>query len=235
MIEEEGLPRGSIWESCAIMQYLCNTHGLDQFYPRAGPERAMVDSAMFYLIGTLYPLLTRATYPALGFPQYPGEVGTSAADDEMKAEAQQAAAAAIAEPLDVYRAFYLDGKRFIGGDSAVDRRHPPRGLTRVPTCHRLRLSGLGQRVHGRDGDSARRRLLGTGRGRPGVHRVREVAERVGRLALRRASRSSPRRTRACGPVLAAASRSRAGGRPAAPPVPGVRSARQCPLHRQRTP
>ena len=35
----------------------------------------MVDSAMFYLIGTLYPLVARATYPALGFPQYPGEVG----------------------------------------------------------------------------------------------------------------------------------------------------------------
>jgi glutathione S-transferase len=117
MIEEQGLPRGSIWESCAIMQYLCNTHGLDQFYPHAAPERAMVDSAMFYLIGTFYPLLARATYPALGFPQYPGEVGTSAADDEMKAQAQQDAAAAIAEPLDVYRAFYLNGKQFIGGDT----------------------------------------------------------------------------------------------------------------------
>ena len=35
----------------------------------------MVDNAMFYLIGTFYPLLTRATYPALGFRQYPGEVG----------------------------------------------------------------------------------------------------------------------------------------------------------------
>ena len=29
MIEEEGLPRGTLWESCAIMQYLCNMHGLD--------------------------------------------------------------------------------------------------------------------------------------------------------------------------------------------------------------
>ena len=38
-------------------------------------ERAMVDSAMFYLIGTLYPLVARATYPTLGFPQYAGEVG----------------------------------------------------------------------------------------------------------------------------------------------------------------
>ena len=33
MLEEDGLPRGSLWESCAIMQYLCNKHGLDQFYP----------------------------------------------------------------------------------------------------------------------------------------------------------------------------------------------------------
>jgi glutathione S-transferase len=115
MLEEAGLPRGSLWESCAIMQYLCNKHGLDQFYPKDAGERAMVDSAMFYLIGTLYPLVARATYPALGFPQYAGEVGTSDAGDDMKARAQKDAEAAIAEPLDVYRAFFLDGKQFIGG------------------------------------------------------------------------------------------------------------------------
>ena len=45
------------------MQYLCNKHGLTQFYPADPGERAMVDSAMFYLIGTFYPLLARATYP----------------------------------------------------------------------------------------------------------------------------------------------------------------------------
>jgi glutathione S-transferase len=117
MLEEEGLPRGALGESCAIMQYLCNKHGLDQFYPRNPGERAMVDNAMFYLIGTLYPLVTRATYPTLGFPQYPGEVGTSDADDDMKAKAQKDAEAALADPLDVYRAFFLDGKQFIGGDS----------------------------------------------------------------------------------------------------------------------
>ena len=115
MLEEQGLPRGALWESCAIMQYLCNKHGLDRFYPKEPGERAMIDSAMFYLIGTLYPLVARATYPTLGFPQYPGEVGTSDADDDMKARAQQDAEAAIAEPLDVYRAFFLEGKRFIGG------------------------------------------------------------------------------------------------------------------------
>ncbi len=115
MLEEAGLPRGSLWESCAIMQYLCNTHGLDRLYPTDPGRRAMVDSAMFYLIGTLYPLVARATYPALGFPQYPGEVATSDADDAMKARAQRDAAAALAAPLDVYRGFFLDGAPFIGG------------------------------------------------------------------------------------------------------------------------
>jgi glutathione S-transferase len=116
MLEEEGLPKGYLGESCAIMQYLCNKHGLDQFYPTDPGERAMVDNAMFYLIGTFYPLLTRATYPALGFPQYPGEVATSDADDDMKAKAQQDAEAALAEPLDVFNTFFMAGKRFIGGE-----------------------------------------------------------------------------------------------------------------------
>ena len=70
----------------------------------------MVDSAMFYLTGTLYPLLARATYPTLGFPQYAGEVGTSEADDEMKAKAGKDAEAALAGPLDAYRAFFLDDR-----------------------------------------------------------------------------------------------------------------------------
>ncbi len=116
MIEEPGLPRGTLWESCAIMAYLCNKHGLDRFYPRDPAERAMVDSAMFYLVGTLYPLITRASYPVLGFPQYPGEVGSSDADEDAKAAARQAATEALAEPLDAYRAFFLEGKQFIGGD-----------------------------------------------------------------------------------------------------------------------
>jgi glutathione S-transferase len=116
MLEEEGLPRGFLGESCAIMAYLCNKHGLDRFYPTDPGERAMVDNANFYLIGTLYPLVARATYPTLGFPQYPGEAATSDADDAIKAKAQQDAEAALAEPLEVFRAFFLDGREFIGGD-----------------------------------------------------------------------------------------------------------------------
>ena len=117
LLEEDDLPRGSLWESCAIMQYLCNKHGLDRFYPRDPAERAMIDSAMFYLMGTLYPLVARATYPTLGFPQYAGEVATSGADDAMKAKAQKDAEAAIAAPLEAYRAFFLADTSFIGGDA----------------------------------------------------------------------------------------------------------------------
>jgi glutathione S-transferase len=117
LLEEAGLPTGSLWESCAIMQYLCNKHGLDRLYPNDPAARAMVDSAMFYLTGTFYPLVARATYPTLGFPQYPGEVATSAADDELKGQAQRDAEAALEQPLDAFHSFYLGDKRFVGGDA----------------------------------------------------------------------------------------------------------------------
>ncbi|MDG4896757.1 MAG: glutathione S-transferase family protein [Mesorhizobium sp.] len=117
MIEDKGLPRGVLWESCAIMQYLANKHGLEKFYPKAPAKRAMIDSAMFYLVGTLYPYVARATYPALGFPHYAGEVGHSDAHPDKKSEAQKAAMAAIAEPLEVFHSFFRNGKPFIGGNN----------------------------------------------------------------------------------------------------------------------
>jgi glutathione S-transferase len=115
MLEAKQLPKGAIWESCAIMQYLSNKHQITKFYPKAAAKRAMIDSAMFYIIGSLYPLVARATYPALGFPQYPGEVGATQLDAAHKAEAQKAALDAIAEPLGVFHTFFMDGKPFIGG------------------------------------------------------------------------------------------------------------------------
>lgn len=115
MIELPGLPKGALFESCAIMQYLSNKHDLDALYPKNPEARAMIDSALFYITGSLYPVLARATYPALGFPLYAGEVGASNLDAAHKAEAQKAAADAIAEPLEVFHKFYMDGKPFIGG------------------------------------------------------------------------------------------------------------------------
>jgi glutathione S-transferase len=116
-LETDGLPRGALGESCAIMAFLCNKHGLDRFYPTDPGARAMVDNAMFYLIGTFYPLLARATYPTLAFGQYAGEVATSEADDAMKAKAAKDAEAALAEPLEVFNTFFMAGRPFIGGDS----------------------------------------------------------------------------------------------------------------------
>jgi len=77
----------------------------------------MIDSAMFYLVGTLYPLVARATYPSLGFPQYPGEAGASDADTTAKEAAQKSAIAAIAEPLDVFHSF-----TWTEGTSSVAKR-----------------------------------------------------------------------------------------------------------------
>ena len=116
LLEEAGLPRGSLWESCAIMQYLCNKHGLDHLYPTDPGERAMTDSAMFYLIGTFYPLVARATYPILAFPQYAGEAATADVDDEVKAQARQDAEEALAKPLEAFRNHFLEGRKFIGGE-----------------------------------------------------------------------------------------------------------------------
>jgi glutathione S-transferase len=117
LLETADLPKGVLWESCAIMAYLCNKHGLEAFYPKDPERRAMIDSAMFYLTGTLYPYLARATYPALGFPLYPGEVGCSEVDDTLKETARQASVTALAEPLEVFNTFYRDGKPFIGGET----------------------------------------------------------------------------------------------------------------------
>ncbi len=115
-IETDGLARPTLGESCPIMAYLSNVHGLDRLYPTDPGQRALVDNAMFYLIGTLYPLVARATYPTLGFGQYAGEVATSRASDELKAQAQQDAQDALADPLDTYRSYFLAGNAFIGGD-----------------------------------------------------------------------------------------------------------------------
>jgi glutathione S-transferase len=115
-LEGSDVPRGALGESCAIMAYLCNKHGLDQFYPTEPAARAMVDNAMLYHTGTFYPYLARATYPTLGFPQYAGEVGPSEAGDDLKAQAVKDATDALADPLNAFEKYFLGDNKFIGGD-----------------------------------------------------------------------------------------------------------------------
>jgi len=124
-IEIPDHPRGAMWESCAIMMYLANKNRLEVLYPSDAGKRSLVDSANMYLTGTLYPLVARATYPRLGFPCYPGETGaTEGASDDLKQVARKAAEEALAEPLEVFRTYFVrDG--FIGdgeGPSIADIR-----------------------------------------------------------------------------------------------------------------
>jgi glutathione S-transferase len=115
-IESDELPKGAMWESCAVMMYLASREGRDDLYPTDLTKRAMVDSANFYTMSILYPLVARATYPRLSFAGYPGEVATSEASEEEKETARKAAEAALPGILDVYRDFFLADSDFIGGD-----------------------------------------------------------------------------------------------------------------------
>jgi len=118
-------PRGSMWESCAIMMYLANKHGLEQFYPKNPERRALIDSANFYLTATRYPPPAPPAHPPLGFPLYTGEVATSeTATAEHKEAARKACDAALAEPLDVFHKYFVR-EGFIGdgeGPSIADIR-----------------------------------------------------------------------------------------------------------------
>jgi glutathione S-transferase len=114
-VEIDGLPRGGLWESCAVMMYLASREGRDDLYPTDLGRRAMVDSANFYTMSILYPLVARATYPRLSFAGYPGEVSTSEATDEDKEAARKSAEEALPRILDVYREFFLTDGDFIGG------------------------------------------------------------------------------------------------------------------------
>jgi glutathione S-transferase len=115
-VETEGLSKGLLWESCAVMMYLASREGLDDLYPTDLARRAMVDSANFYTMSMLYPLVARATYPRLSFAGYPGEVSTSEASDDEKEAARQAAQAELPRLLDVYRKFFFTDSGFIGSD-----------------------------------------------------------------------------------------------------------------------
>jgi glutathione S-transferase len=115
MIETEELSQGALGESCAVMMYLASREGRDDLYPTDLNRRAMVDAANFYTMSILYPLLTRATYPRLGFAGYPGEVSTSEASEEDKEAARKAAEEALPRILDTYRRYYGIDRGFIGG------------------------------------------------------------------------------------------------------------------------
>jgi glutathione S-transferase len=115
-VETEELPKGVLGESCAVMMYLASREGLEDLYPIDLKRRAMIDSANFYTMSMLYPLVARSTYPRLSFAGYPGEVATSEASEEEKEHARKAAEDAIPRILETYRDFFGADGGFIGGD-----------------------------------------------------------------------------------------------------------------------
>ena len=60
-VETDELPKGVLGESCAVMMYLASREGRDDLYPTDLGRRAMTDSANFYTMSMLYPLVARAT------------------------------------------------------------------------------------------------------------------------------------------------------------------------------
>jgi glutathione S-transferase len=116
-VETDELPKGALWESCALMMYLASREERTDLYPTDLERRAMIDSANFYTMSILYPLVARATYPRLSFSGYPGEVSTSDASEDDKEAARKAAEDALPRILEVYRQFFLGDGEFIGGDS----------------------------------------------------------------------------------------------------------------------
>jgi glutathione S-transferase len=115
-VETDELPKGVLGESCAVMMYLASREGREDLYPTDLKRRAMIDSANFYTMSMLYPLVARATYPRLSFAGYPGEVATSEASEEEKEHARKASEDAIPRILETYRDFFGADGGFIGGD-----------------------------------------------------------------------------------------------------------------------
>ncbi|XP_058062026.1 glutathione S-transferase 1-1-like [Anopheles bellator] len=55
-----------LWESRAIVTYLCEKYGKnDKYYPRDAKKRAMVNQRLFFDMGTLYQRFSQAFYPAI--------------------------------------------------------------------------------------------------------------------------------------------------------------------------
>ena len=77
-----------------------------------------------------------------------------------------------------YRAFFLDGRTFIGGDhpSIADIRFA--ATLEFPRAIDYELPRWAEGLHGRHRVRARRGVLRAGRGRPRLYRLREVAGRV---------------------------------------------------------
>lgn len=73
----------TLWESKAILRYICNKHKLEQWYPSDVKARAITDLALDFLGNSFVKVVgNKVLYPAAGF------AGPVSADDLKAAEAE---------------------------------------------------------------------------------------------------------------------------------------------------
>lgn len=92
-----------LWETHAVMRYLCNKHNLHAWYPAEADDRARVEQALDWRHCNMYPALAKYIYPKMGF----------AAPLAKKADAE--ALKALGEHLEMMDSFYLADNKFIAG------------------------------------------------------------------------------------------------------------------------
>ena len=159
------------------MQYLCNKHGLERFYP-TDPARARDGGQRDVLRDRDALSVHRARdVPDAALPAVRGRGRRIRRDDDAKAQAAAGRDRSVAQPLDAFRAFFLDGKRFIGGDSPsiADIRFAASLEFLRAIDYDVPGVGRGVPVRGRVG--ARRRVQRAGVGRARVHRERQARGR----------------------------------------------------------
>jgi len=100
---EEGANEFTMWESCAILRYICNKHSLENFYPATPEQRARVDQVLDWRQCSLYPCIAKAAYPIMGW-----------ATNKSKMEEGKKM---MIEQLKLFESYYLkDGKFAFGFD-----------------------------------------------------------------------------------------------------------------------
>ena len=194
LLEEAGCRRG-----VALGELRDHAVPLQQARPRPASTRPIRASGRWWTArcstssGRSIRFVTRATYPALGFPQYAGEVGhiRCGRRDEGKGAAGRGRGARRGHSTSIARSSST-GRIVHRRRHSVDRRHPLRRDHRVPARDRLRPPRVGRGVHDRDGDHPGRRLLGAGRRCARLHRLHTVAAGIGRTQRRGPAREGPR-------------------------------------------
>lgn len=91
-----------VWESNAILRYICNTFSLeDHFYPTSSGARARLEMALDWRQTTLYPHIAKVAYPGLGFSD--------------KFHLVEEGLAEVKKDLDLLTNFWLRDRMFICG------------------------------------------------------------------------------------------------------------------------